>query len=205
MQGMSEDIRVDRELQPPNAFTLEEQDRILEAFAHSRYYSYYLPLVKFWLLTGCRPSEAIGLEWEQVSANRTSIRFDRSIGQVGSKFIKNKRSKTNRVRIFPTNEKLQILLLEINRASDSKHLLVFPSRKNKIIDYKAFSARIWKPLVEAAIGRHSTPYSCRDTFITHQIGQGIPIAVIAKWVDNSVKMIESRYLDPTALDRFKPL
>lgn len=203
--GMSDDIRVDRDLPPPNAFTQGEQSAILEAFAHNRYYAHYRHFVRFLLLTGCRPSEAIGLEWEQITSDYSLIRFDRSIARVGGKVVKNAKSKTNRVRIFPANEELQSFLSQLAQSRQSNQRLVFLSPTDKPIDYENFSRRAWSKVVEPTIGRRSTPYSCRDSFITHQIGSGVPVAVIAKWVDNSVKMIETRYLDPTALDRFKPL
>jgi integrase len=203
--GMSQDIRVDRELPPPNAFTPEELERTIAAFRCSRYYHHYLPLVRFWFLTGCRPSEGIGLEWSQIDDEISSIRFDRSIIHLNGRVVRNSRSKTNRVRTFPINRDLRQLLEEQIAQRRSSTSLVFPAASNKPIDYTNFSHRAWVKTVEPALGRHSTPYSCRDTFITDQIGKGIPIAVIAKWCDNSVRMIETRYLDPTALDRFKPL
>jgi integrase len=203
--GMTGDIRVDKEPPPPNAFTPEERESVLLAFSESEYYRGYLPLVKFWLFTGCRPSEAIGLEWEQVSDNFTSIRFDRSIIRIGNEVIRNRKSKTNRIRSFPVSEELELLLRALHQDKKFNSPLVFLSPTGKPINYANFCHRAWLKVVEPVLGRKSTPYSCRDTFITEQIGKGIPIAVIAKWCDNSVRMIEQRYLDPSALDRFKPL
>jgi integrase len=62
----------------PNAFTEEERDRVIAAFkAHKGNwngrgtagmgYSYYASLVEFWFYTGCRPSEAIGLQWKNIT------------------------------------------------------------------------------------------------------------------------------------------
>ncbi len=67
-QGMAKDIHI-----PPsetteyeiNPFTKEERDAIIQAFAESKLYSYYTPLVKLLFFTGCRPSEAISLQWKR--------------------------------------------------------------------------------------------------------------------------------------------
>lgn len=203
--GMSADIRVEKEDPKPNAFTPDERERVIAAFRENRYYRDYLPIVRFWLLTGCRPSEGIGLEWEQISDDFSSIRFDRSIIHLEGKIIRNKRSKTNRIRTFPISEELGTFLREHRARSVHKSSLVFPSKNNKPIDYDNFSHRAWAKIVEPVIGRSSTPYSCRDTFITDQIGKGQPIALVARWCDNSTEIIERTYLDPSALDRFKPL
>lgn len=48
----------------PNAFTEDERDAVIEAFRNDKRlgmnYRHYAPIVEFWFLTGCRPSEAIG-------------------------------------------------------------------------------------------------------------------------------------------------
>jgi integrase len=201
--GMAEDIRVEPSEPAPNAFTTEEMLSVLTAFENSRYYACYLPLVKFWLLCGCRPSEGIGLEWEQISEDCAEIRFDRSIVHIAGKPIYNQKSKTNRNRTFPCQEELQQLLLS-QKQRRTKKSLVFPSPTGLPIDYRNFYLRAWAKTLATVIERRSTPYSLRDTFITRQIAKGVPIALIAKWVDNSVAMIEKYYLDPTAISNIRP-
>jgi len=64
----------DKEIDP---FTAEERDAILKAFEQNRYYRHYLPFVSFLFKTGCRPSEAIALQWRHISHNFQEITFDR--------------------------------------------------------------------------------------------------------------------------------
>lgn len=203
--GMAEDIRVEKDDPHPNGFTEEEQERIITAFEGSKYYYHYAPLVKFWFMTGCRPSEGIGLEWSQISSDYSKIKFDRSIVCVDGKTTKSKKSKTNRTRTFPTSDRLQKLLIDLNSQNDQDNPLVFPGKSGKPINYVNFCHRAWDEVVDPIIDRPTTPYSCRDTFISQQIAKGIPIAVIARWCDNSVKMIEKYYFDPSAIDNLKPL
>jgi integrase len=201
---MAEDIRVERKDPKPNALSFKEKQLTIAAFERNRYYSFYTPLVKFWFLTGCRPSEGIGLQWEQIADDRSQIRFDRSITHIAGKVSHNKKSKTNRSRWFPCYPELEDLTIELYQQKQHR-TLVFPSLHGEPINYNNFYKRAWRKVVDPIIGRKSTPYSCRDTFITDQIAKGSPIALIAKWVDNSVEMIERYYLDPSAIDRVKPL
>jgi integrase len=201
---MAGDIRVDNTDPSPNAFNSAEKDHCLKAFYAHKDYSFYAPLVKFWFLCGCRPSEGIGLQWEQIAPDYSKIRFDRSITHLDGKVIYNKQSKTNRSRGFPCNDELKQFLIE-HRTNQLHPSLVFPSKHQAAINYDNFSKRAWDKVIDPILQRASTPYSCRDTFITDQIAKGIPIGVIAKWVDNSTEMIERYYLDVSSIDHIKPL
>jgi integrase len=201
--GMSGDIAVERSEPKPNALSSMEKLRTIESFQTNRYYAYYANLVRFWFLTGCRPSEAIGLEWVQINDECTKIRFDRSIVKIDRKVVKNQKSKTNRVRTFPCQQQLTEILREL-RANKAENSLVFPSKFGMPIDYENFSRRGWSSIVDPILGRDSTPYSCRDTFITEQLAAGKPIAIVAKWVDNSPQIIQSRYLDMSSIGSILP-
>ncbi|WP_310482555.1 tyrosine-type recombinase/integrase [Chamaesiphon sp. VAR_48_metabat_403] len=201
---MSSDIRIDRERSQPNAFTPQECELILAAFWDSEHYDHYATLVQFWLWTGCRPSEGIGLEWEQICHDCSKIVFDRSIVKVGNKIVKSHKSKTNRKRTFNCQPELQEFLLELKQFRKPGIDLVFPSKAGKPIDYTNFSHRAWDKVASPILNRPSTPYNCRDTFITDQIGKGVPLAIIARWCDNSVDIIEKYYFDITAIDNLTP-
>jgi integrase len=227
--GMAEDIPLHRKQLQPNAFSPEEQSAIIEAFKRHRRYSYYSDLVLFWFLTGCRPSEGIGLEWLQIDEDGRSICFDRSRVIDGKgKEILNSLSKTNRSRMFPINEKLGELIANLQRRKAApsicltgltedqqkaynklqrrkKSPLVFPSKEGYTINYQKFAAEAWKVVVTPIVGRPSTPYSCRDTFITRQLANKISIEWVAKWVDNSPEIIRARYLDISAADDIFPV
>jgi integrase len=201
--GMSADIAVDRSEPQPNALSSGEKLQTIAAFQSNRYYSHYADLVQFWFMTGCRPSEAIGMEWVQINDLCTKVIFDRSIVKIDGKVVKNKKSKTNRIRTFPCQDNLTDLLTHL-RERRSNNQLVFPSPSGIPIDYSNFAQRAWASIVDPILGRHSTPYSCRDTFITEQLAAGKPIAIVAKWVDNSPQIIQSRYLDMGAIDDILP-
>ncbi|WP_315788277.1 hypothetical protein [Fischerella sp. JS2] len=113
--------------------------------------------------------------------------------------------RDNKKRVFNCNQRLQQLLLEIKPENPEPESLVFLSPEALSIHYRNFSRRAWDRIVDPIAGRKTTPYSCRDTFISEQIAKGVPTAVVAKWCDNSVEMIEKKYLDSDFLEQIKPL
>jgi integrase len=198
---MGSDLQT-KKLSVANALTKEEQSQVIKAFYDHPTWAYYAQFVEFLFLTGCRPSEAIGLDWSQMTADFTQITFDRSVVRIGRKWHQNKLSKTNRARIFYCNGKLQHLLTEIHTGSKGKGAVFLLN--GEYIDYGVFSKRPWKTITFPILDRSSTPYSTRDTFITRQTEAGKPIAIVAKWVDNSTGMIEKKYLDTTVTQAIRP-
>lgn len=195
----------------PNAFSEEEKQKIIHSFRNHKPakgigYSHYAPFVEFLFLTGCRPSEAIGLQWQHITPDCSRITFDSALVQVGNgERVRVDGSKNNKKRTFNCNQRLQELLLKIKPENPHAESLVFPSPEGLSIHYRNFSRRAWDKIVDSLVERKTTPYSCRDTFISEQIAKGVPTAVVAKWCDNSVEMIEQKYLDSQILEQLKPL
>lgn len=208
--GMAKELKHHYEQEKtPNAFTLAERDLVIAAFRDYRssyaFYHKLTPFVQFLFYTGCRPSEAVGLHWQDIDPDLRWIIFNGGVYTTsGGKFISSRGKggkANNKTRKFPCNERLRELLSSILRTHD----LVFPSpKKGNFINYHNFSGNIWHKLVDP-IKPNTTPYSCRDTFITEQIAKGVSLGIIAKWVDNSVTTIEKYYLDMEAIEHILPL
>jgi integrase len=201
-EQMGKDIGASQRPSPANAMSVDEVQQVVDAFYSSSTWSHYGPYLEFLFLTGCRPSEAVGLCWEQISPDCRSITFDRSVVWINGKTVKNHLSKNNRAREFPCSDRLRDFLLSLRPVATRGNALVFGG--GKPIDYDQFSRIAWKRIVDPILGRPSTPYSCRDSFITDQIAKGKPPAIIAKWVDNSIAMIEGKYLDVSAIRTIRP-
>jgi integrase len=203
-EGMASELKHNYERDSePNAFTPEEKTRILSAFASER--PDYYPFVYFLFATGCRPSEAIGLRWGDVAADCSRITFDGGIYRLSNgKAIRQKGSKNNKRREFPCNAALKSFIEGLRLDGGRPTDLIFPSPQGKVINYANFSSGAWDRLVNP-VKPDTTPYSCRDTFITEQVAKGIPIAVVAKWVDNSATVIERSYFDAARVGKITPL
>ncbi len=182
-----------------NALKKIEKEKILTEFERLG----YGPFIRFLLLTGCRPSEAVGLRWKDISPDFSAITFNGSLYKLRSGgFSRQKGSKNNRSRIFPCNSELVKLLEELPEPKKPDHL-IFTSPKKEPINYRYFG-NLWRDKC-GSIKPGSTPYSCRDTFITEQITKGVNPLIVAKWVDNSVDTIERHYFDSKAIDHIVPL
>ncbi len=205
------------QLEPqPNAFTEDERDRIITAFKTHEgnwngktytgfSYAHYAPLVEFWFLTGCRPSEAIGLQWKHVSEDCQFIYFREAVTKAGTgRLTRVKGSKNNRIRTFPCSARLRVLLFSVRPKVVAAEAPVFPSPEGRLIRYDNFCKRAWEKIVDP-IKPNTTPYSCRDTFITTQILKGIPETAIAEWCDTSVTMIQKHYADFLKLLSLRPI
>jgi integrase len=173
-------------------------------------------MVQFWLLTGCRPSEAVGLRWRDIAPDFSHIVFNGSIQHPSGKETRVDGSKNNKRRKFPCNQELVRLLKGIKPQNlTDKDRLVFPSPiKGGAINYNNFTKQVWHKLVDPITEKTrqheqdcktTTPYSCRDTFISEQVGKGVPSAVVAKWCDTSERVINSVYLDGKILEHLRPL
>jgi integrase len=202
---MAKETKPKSQTPPPDAFTQEEKERILNSFLTSHRYDHFYPFVYFLFLTGCRPSEAIGIQWGNISTDCKLINFTGSIVQIKSQSVRMPTSKTNRVRSFPINNELRDLLEACGHSSGEPDALIFPSKEgiNIPINYQNFSKSAWAKTVDPIVGRNTTPYSCRDTFITEQIAKGIPVSIVARWVDNSPEVINKHYFDISAVS-FSP-
>lgn len=211
-EGMYKDLTPSKP-SPPIAFSIEERDHIIEAFETDTRpgmnYRFYVPFIKFLFWTGCRPSEAIGLRWGNVAPDCSRVHFCESIVEVSGRLERRFEDKTAVKRWFSCPQRLQKLLQEIRPEEVGPDDLVFPSPKGKAIVESNFSDRAWsKILGKVGLARKDgikmTPYNCRDTFITLQAMQGNSSTTIARWVGNSSKVIEERYLDRMKLDHLRP-
>ncbi|MGK7947195.1 MAG: tyrosine-type recombinase/integrase [Microcystaceae cyanobacterium] len=182
-------------------FTQDERDAIIQALAENTYcskyspvnHSYYAPYVKFLFLTGCRPEEAIALQWKHIEKNY--INFCEA---VATDLRVRKSTKTHESRHFPINQQLKALLDEIKPENPSNNDLVFPSKTGIEIDAHNFLNRIWKPVVEALVKegkvkQYLPQYNCRHTFITMALEKGVTVVQVSKWMGNSPEIIMKHY------------
>jgi integrase len=191
----------------PNAFSEEETAQIIERFKGDKRkgmnYRLYAPFVEFLFGVGCRPSEAIGLQWKHISQDCGLLSFEGSLVQIGNRRVRCHGSKNNRTRKIAASSRIQALLLAIRPEHPDPEQLVFPSSDGDSINYRNFARRAWSSIVDP-IKEGTTPYSCRDTFITTQLIKGVPSSVIAKWCDTSTQMIDHNYADKLKLSQLRP-
>lgn len=167
----------------PDPFTVNERNLIIETFEQEK--PLFANFVKFLFFTGCRPSEAVALRWENVNLVDHYLIFCESI--VEGKLEKTLKTQTQ--RNFPMNNQLK----EIINNQSRDHETVFISERGKAIDVHNFTNRTWTPLLKTLPIRKRGCYHCRHTFITLCLDAGIPIQQVANWVGNSPEIILRHY------------
>lgn len=206
----------DQHPKQPYCFNNNEVAQILQNFHAHPQYHYYFNLILFWLYTGCRPSEALGITWGDVASDFDAVTFRGSPQEVkgqgivwseGSKnYKKGSRKPQTLSRTMPIGTTLSNVLEQHKPSGASKADLVFPARNGKYLIYTNFCQRAWTKCARSIKGlEKTTPYNFRDTFITQQLAQGVPAAIIAAWCDNSPSIIEARYADYLKLGSKRPI
>lgn len=183
------------------AFSVEERDRILEAIKNDTFnpstsaykHSYYFPYMFFIFNTGCRPSEAIALEWKHILNDCSLVDFKQVIIQTEDGREIREGLKTQERRKFPCNAKMREFLQSIKPEDCKPDDLVFPAIKGGWINIDNFRKRVWKPVVEGLKIEYLPPYNCRHTFITLAIDNGLDADDIARLCGNSAIVIYEHY------------
>jgi integrase len=193
-------------------YSPEEADYIIKAFSFrgdtpNLYYSFVL----FLFLTGCRPSEAVGLQWGDINTDCSVITF---CHVYCSRTKEEKGLKTKRFgkvkRSFPCGERLQNLLKEMREKQDIPHpkSKVFLTIKGNPISWASFynswsgkhnnhnntNGVIEILAREGKVGYYLKPYATRHSFITWQLAYGMTPANVAKLVGNTPEMIYKHYV-----------
>lgn len=169
-------------------FTKPERDSIISAFEASSYYKHYAAFVKFLFLTGCRTSEAIGLQWKHISSDLREITFSEALVEG-----RRKGTKTGTIRKFPVNSQLRSLLEKLRATKPAPNELVFKSPTGLAIDSHNFLNRAWKQVISSLSIRYRPQYNTRHTFISLCLQSGVQVVQVAQWVGNSPKTIWQHY------------
>jgi integrase len=129
-----------REVEP---FTAVERDSIIEAFKTNRFchpvtsknhlHSNYVAYVQLLFYTGCRPSEAIGLQWKNIDLDKRIVLFKESVVQSLGGRIRKEGLKTQSFRKFKINDQLREILDDTKPLNCNADSLVFPAPEGGFI------------------------------------------------------------------------
>lgn len=184
-------------------FSTAEKAAILDTFAKSERFGYLLPLVKFFFLTGCRTSEAIGLQWKHIKSDCSVISFEEVVvlGKGGAQ--RKQGTKQSLQRDFPCNQQLRDLLVSIRPSKPVGTASVFLRFDGTLVSHqdlrtawygKGKELGIVRQLAaDGAIDGYRPQYNTRHTFISQCLEAGIPPLQISKWVGNSPEIIFRNY------------
>jgi len=182
---------------PIQPFNAEETAAILSAFRTNQFcpkssaypHSHYADYVEFLFLTGCRPSEAIGLQRCHIDLDRNevvicSVLGRGDLGQTNGNARIRKETKSGSVRYLTMTTQLRHLLeSRIEDLSDDD--LVFTSPLGNPIDDRAFIRRQWRIVLEGLGIPYRQPYAIRHTLASVAIEKGIPLTGVAYLLGHS--------------------
>ncbi|MGL4502738.1 MAG: tyrosine-type recombinase/integrase [Planktothrix sp.] len=185
----------DGETESIDIFTIEEVYKILNAFKDEDFSRYegkhlqYYPYIYFLWLTGCRPSEAIALKWNNTNLTKNLIKFCETERSANGKICKQEGTKTQDYRYFPINDELRKLLILLPKNGN----YVFTNLKGEPIRQHAF-LKPWKTVLTGLGIRPRRPYQLRHTMISHHANNDYPLHKLASLIGNSEAIIKSHYL-----------
>jgi len=179
----------------------EQIQAIIKAFRDNIYcpkhspanHSYYADFVEFRFLTGCRPSEAVALTFEDIveNNNRLYIRFNkRYVEGVLKKGLKNKKQS----RYFPCNESLSALISGFQGEG-----LIFKGVRGGYINADNFNRRYWQPVINSLVSDGVLPVSIAFYDQRHCFGSLIcrkttDIKTVSSIMGNSPQTLYRYYL-----------
>ena len=176
-------------------FSQNEAARIIVGFEKS--YPTWVPFTKFLFLSGCRMSEAIGLQWKHINSERGEICICESLAQSkdGNGYERIRKStKTGSVRFLKINSELAKVLEQVSPASKNPEDLIFlnPAGTSHIDSNN--SRDRWKKVLAAANIPYRRPHVIRHSFASHAIEQGCPLTGVAYLLGHSdTRMVAQTY------------
>ncbi|MFM7425770.1 MAG: tyrosine recombinase XerC [Elainella sp.] len=175
--------------QKPRPFTQAEIAAILEAFRGNKYYAHYADFVEFRFGCGCRIQEAIGLRWQHLSDDCSTI----WIGEAVSRSKKRKTTKTNRAREFKLSARLQQILLARRPADWQPDGIVFPAPEGGLLSDTNFSQRAWKKVLAELKIPYRKFNSARHTFASHALARGVKPMAVAEIAGHDPEVLFKHY------------
>lgn len=173
-----------------NPFSLNERERIITAFKSHKHYCHYAPLVEFLFITGCRPEEALALQWKHIKGSKITFCQKLTIsGEIEAGL------KTQEKRSITMNDRIQSVVNSVKRDDCLPNDFIFPAKNGGLLIWCNFGCGAWRSILESLPDiQYRNPYQMRHTCITLMIRSGADSTMVAKWVGNSPNIIAKRYL-----------
>jgi integrase len=169
---------------------LEQVRQILEGF--KLHYPDYVEFSTFLFLTGCRISEAIGLQWKRVDFEADTVTIADSLAKVNYQKEKVRKStKTDTITVLTMSKNLRALLLTLPKGKPDELVFKYP-------DGEAIALRryyyAWTRLLKTLGIPHTKAYSSRHTFTSHALASGLDSSKVAQFLGHTdSSMVDRNY------------
>lgn len=163
--------------------------------------AHYQPIFRFLITYGCRPGEAIALQWDAVDLEKKEIIIKRTFSQG----IIQETNKENRWRILPITEDIGDMLKILKKQNPFSKFVFDPAerkKRNPDLPYGAYQIRyIWKKAAKKAGVDIKLYNGIRHSFAMQRLKQGWTLAQISAALGHSNITTTQRYgrLNATSL------
>jgi integrase len=177
-------MRGNNKVVDPEIIWLEplEQEKILNALDEN-----YRAIIKFGMLTGCRPSEARALRWEDVYLSRGEIVFRHSFDCRGDLVV----VKGKKPLAVPIMDDLKALLDELPKT----HEYVFINRLTGA-PFGRNIIKVFRRASKKALGYSiGIAKATRTSFAQQLANSGMDIHMVSRWLRHSGTKVTKRYYE----------
>jgi integrase len=170
--------------------SLEQVRQILEGFKvnHPEYHKFST----FLFLTGCRISEAIGLQWKRVAFEAGTVTIADTLASVNyQKATVRQQTKTGSITVLAMSEGLRKLLESLPQGKPDD--LVFHYEDGEPISLRKYYYR-WVRLLKRLEIPHVKSYVSRHTFTSHALATGLDSSKVAQFLGHTdSSMVDRNY------------
>lgn len=187
--------------EPPDPFTPEERDTII-ARVDDKHPSQVANMVRFWMWSGLRTGELLGLRWERVDLAKGTVLIKET--RVASEHKKRTKTHVARTVRLPTPAWEAMKAQKAHTYLKGLEVFQDPRHSDRWETEASFRKVFWTPMLKALGIRYRRPYQCRHTYATFLLMAGRTPAWCAKQLGHSVEVFlqtYSKWLEGDADDR----
>lgn len=175
--------------EPPDPFTEDEREAIIAA-ADRKHPGQVANMVRFWMWTGLRTSELIGLRWANVDLATGVVRIREAKVKA-----ERKGTKTNLVRDvrLPSFALDALVAQKAHTYLKGEEVFQDPRHAEPWATEASFRKVFWVPMLKALGIRYRRPYQCRHTYATVLLMNGRTPAWCATQLGHSVEVFLNTY------------
>ena len=165
---------------------------------------WFYPIFAFWLGTGLRNSELIGITWDCIRWEEQELLVMKSLKRIRTNTTARQwaPTKTGKQRVVPLSDAVLEVLMEHQMAMQQQHLyrsdgLVFLTPRSHDFLYDNLLMAVWKRTLKRCGIRYRRLYSQRHTFLSHTLAAGNSPADVAAVAGHRIETLLNTYAKPT--------